>query len=252
LGVGISALLSGSQEYFAFDVVKYSDKSRNLRILDELIELFRKREPIPDESEWPLLKPHLNTYEFPRHIFTDEQLDRSLKPDRIKAIRRALLDSNDNLHSPVRITYVAPWYGPELVRESTIDLIISQAVMEHVVDLENTYKTIYRWLKPGGFTSHQIDYKSHEISRQWNGHWEYPDLLWRLAAGKRTYWINRQPHSSHIALIKASRFRIVHEIKAQDLTGMPRSRLSLRFRNLSEDDFKTNSGYILAQKPISK
>lgn len=32
-------------------------------------------------------------------------------------------------------------------------MIFSQAVLEHVDDLEHTYKTLYRWLKKGGIMS---------------------------------------------------------------------------------------------------
>ena len=48
LGVGLAALLSGSDQYTALDVHKYSDIKSNLKIFDELIELFKKREPIPN------------------------------------------------------------------------------------------------------------------------------------------------------------------------------------------------------------
>src|SRR4030042_6479377 len=63
LGIGLAALLSGAQKYYAFDVVEYADTAVNLDILDELIELFTNREPIPDQNEFPLLQPKLKSYE---------------------------------------------------------------------------------------------------------------------------------------------------------------------------------------------
>ena len=42
LGVGLAALLSGSDQYTALDVHKYSDIKSNLKIFDELIDLFNE------------------------------------------------------------------------------------------------------------------------------------------------------------------------------------------------------------------
>jgi hypothetical protein len=47
------------------------------------------------------------------------------------------------------IHYKAPWM--EIVHNNIelVDLIFSQAVMEHVSDLEYTYNLMYKWLRPG-------------------------------------------------------------------------------------------------------
>jgi hypothetical protein len=41
LGTGLAGLITGAQRYYAFDVVKHSKLEKNLKILDELGELFR-------------------------------------------------------------------------------------------------------------------------------------------------------------------------------------------------------------------
>src|SRR3979409_1984427 len=48
LGIGLAALISGTQRYLALDAVRYADSTRNLQIFDESIALFRDRAPIPD------------------------------------------------------------------------------------------------------------------------------------------------------------------------------------------------------------
>src|SRR5205823_13172626 len=51
LGIGLSALISGTEKYYAFDIFKYANYERNVRIFDELVELFEKKEDIPNEIE---------------------------------------------------------------------------------------------------------------------------------------------------------------------------------------------------------
>lgn len=43
LGVGLAALLSGAQQYFAVDVLPYAHTDRNVAVFDELVALFRQR-----------------------------------------------------------------------------------------------------------------------------------------------------------------------------------------------------------------
>ena len=43
LGIGLAALLSGANEYYALDVRKYSNTEMNLKVLDELVDVFRNR-----------------------------------------------------------------------------------------------------------------------------------------------------------------------------------------------------------------
>ena len=62
LGMGLAALLSGADRYYAFDIVRYAVSERNLEVLDALVELFRSRAPIPDASEFPMVKPVLDDY----------------------------------------------------------------------------------------------------------------------------------------------------------------------------------------------
>ncbi len=116
-GVGIAALLSGSHHYYAFDVVKYASYTRNMEALEEMIELFRTRHKLPDETEWPLLKPKLDSYDFPGQILTDEWLEQCLQPERIEAIKQALFNLDHSENREIHISYAVPWYYPDKIRE---------------------------------------------------------------------------------------------------------------------------------------
>lgn len=250
LGIGLAALISGANKYYALDVVEHSSNKRNIDIFDELVDLFKKREKIPNKTEFPEGKPYLKPYEFPSHILTDERLNEALKHNRIESIRNALssLGSGDENNKP--ISYIVPWNDSKVFKKEAIDMIFSQAVLEHVDDLAATYKALYRWLKPGGFMSHWIDFRCHVTARDWNGHWAYSDSVWRLIKGKRPYLLNRQPHSVHINLMQKCGFEVIYDMKAKDTSGIDRKSLSSRFKNMSDDDLITSTAFIQAVKKI--
>jgi hypothetical protein len=93
LGVGSAALLSGAGRYVALDAIPYADSARNHQILDELIVLFQNRTRIPDQVEFPLLQPPLNSYAFPAEFLTATRLELALNPVRLGAIRAGLIRS---------------------------------------------------------------------------------------------------------------------------------------------------------------
>lgn len=50
LGIGLCAVLTGSNNYWAFDVKQHAHNERNLLILQELVDMLSHSEPIPDLS----------------------------------------------------------------------------------------------------------------------------------------------------------------------------------------------------------
>lgn len=246
IGIGLAALLSGACRYQALDIVRYSDLAQNLEVFDELVGLFRERAPVPGDQEFPLLLPRLASYEFPRELLDEERLRKALDPDRVRQLRAALLSGPD-ARSP--ITYVAPWSDPSLIQERSLDLIYSQAVLEHVDDLEGVYRAMRRWLRPGGAMSHQIDFQCHGKADTWNGHWTYSDLAWKVVVGRRAYLLNREPHSVHLRLLRQTGFHIVREDVSRSHSSLRRAMLARRFRNLSEADLTTRGTFVLATAP---
>ncbi len=168
LGVGLAALLSGAEKYYAFDVVRYARNERNLAIFDDLVALFRARAPIPNRDEFPLVTPLLDDYDFPHGILTDERLDRALTPARVASIR-AELAAEMMTDGSGWITYQVPWDRSDIIQGGTVDMILSQTVMEYPLDLHATYGTLYHWLKPGGIMSHEIDFRCLGIPRHMMG-----------------------------------------------------------------------------------
>lgn len=133
-------------------------------------------------------------------------------------------------------------------------MVFSQAVLEHVDDLSRVYKAMYEWVKEDGMISHSIDFQSHGLSKEWNGHWSFSDLTWKIIRGNRPYLINREPLSSHIQAMKNAGFKILDVVRITDYSkkkysgSIKKEKLANRFKELSDEDFETTSAYICAKK----
>ena len=132
----------------------------------------------------------------------------------------------------------------------TLDLVFSQAVLEHVDGLPEVYRAMYAWLKPGGYMSHQIDFKCHGLSGEWNGYRGYPEPLWKLVLGSRPFLLNRQPWSTHARLLEENGFELVCVMRQHIRDrGLRRDQLASRWRDISEDDLTCSGAFVQARKP---
>ena len=248
IGIGLAALLTGVEKYYALDLVRYFDLTSSLAVLDELVSLFKGKESIPDDSEFPSLNPKLESYAFPDDLLSDELLMHTLSPRRIANIQRSMARADE---TNSRIVYHAPWTDAAVIQERSVDMIYSQAVLEHVDDLFGAYESMQRWLKPGGVMSHQVDFRCHRKADTWNGHWTYSDLAWRVVVGRRPYLLNRQPHSEHVRLLRRAGFEIVVDKSVTSPSTLRPTQLARKFRDMSEKDLTTSGAFIVAVAPES-
>lgn len=246
LGVGLAAVLSGVEAYYALDVMKLSPPERTLAVLDDLLPLFEARAPRPRKG-WPDFDAHLDASLFPSHILTEQRLRESLAPERLARIRRAIL--GEVQEDPPTIHYAAPWSDPDVVPARSADLVLSHNVLEYVEDPAALHRMCHAWLRPGGWASHQVDLSSHDMTDEWNGHWTYPKWLWALVVGKRPYFLTRFPCSSHRRFLEEASFEIVrHEDEICD-DGLPRKRMARMWRELSDHDLVCSGTFVQARRP---
>jgi len=245
LGIGLCALLSGVEMYFAFDVVKYANPEKNLEIFEELVELFRKRAAIPDDREFPKVKPKLASYDFPANILTEDLLENSQDEKRLGRTRESI---KNPVGADSMIIYQVPWNDSSIIKKNSVDMIFSQATLEHVDEIERTYQTMHEWLKPGGFMTHQIDLKCHGTAREWNGHWTYSDFWWKMIRGRRPWLLNRHPCSAHLDLAEKKNFEIVLARKTKASSKIKRESLDDKFKNISDEDLETSGVFFIARK----
>lgn len=246
IGVGLAAMLSGVNNYYALDVVRFANTDLNLKIFDELVTLFKQHTARPTKG-WPDYDCYLDDNLFPSHILTEEILVKSLAEDRIARIRSVLADPAA-LQQEISIKYMVPWSSESIIEKESVDVILSHSVLEHVMDISNTYPTLNLWLKPSGMMSHQIDFESHGLTELWNGYRAFPEMLWKIMVGKRPYLINREPCSAHIECMLQNHLKVVCLMKRHRTDGIDRSELSSYWKNISDDDLSCSGIFVQVQK----
>ncbi|MHB2153607.1 class I SAM-dependent methyltransferase [Calditrichota bacterium GD2] len=244
LGIGISAIFCGINNYYAFDVIKHANSKENIKIAQEIKNLYLKGQDIPYQNGFENTNPKLEDYSFPTSILPDYITDQSYLDKRLKQISKALF----NKQSEIKIEYVVPWNKLDIEPDIKLDLIYSQAVMEHILDIDYAYHKMYEWLRVGGIISHQIDFKSHEMTKEWNGHWFINDTVWKFLMHGRKYPINRFPLSVHLTSIKNTGFTIKKILPVINKTSLDRRKSLKENIEYIEEDFLTSSALIIAQK----
>jgi hypothetical protein len=243
LGISIAALLTGSDHVAALDVVRYARGSSNERVLTELRELLARREPVPDATEMPAVHPCLSDYKFPPFL-GDARLKRALTPERLDAIRAAVTaESNDGM-----VRYYVPWQKCWNAEGQSVDLVFSQAVLEHVEDLDAVQSRLAAGVRIGGVASHVIDFRSHKLTSGWDGHLRYGSLAWNVVKGRRPYLLNRRAPSEHLTAIENAGFSVIRTLRTTAAPTVPRHKLHPQFRNWSDEDRSTATMVVVAKR----
>jgi len=120
--------------------------------------------------------------------------------------------------------------------------------MEHVEDIEFAYQQMFKWLKPGGVISHQVDFKTHEMTKDWNGHWYIGSKMWDLVSHGRKYPMNRLPLSSHIQMIEKAGFEIAFIKPVTTKNGFTDTHPKIFGVVFSDEDLITSGALIQAIK----
>lgn len=244
IGIGLAAMLAGASHLESLDVVRYAAAPRNKAVLVELVRLFEDRESIPNAVEFPQLYPRLRSYEFPEDLLPDPLLASTLHKDRVARIGQAL----DGLSSDVSVVYRVPWNGAAIDADQSLDLVYSQAALEHVEDLGATHAALAARLRPGGMACHVIDFRSHCITTGWDGHLQYSPRLWRLVKGRRPYLLNRAAPLKHLQALEAAGFTILVEDRVLHEPTVPIGNLPKSFQQWSTDDRRTATMTVVARR----
>jgi len=241
-GIGIAALYTGASNYIALDIIKHAKNELNLQMNRELLNYFIERRDIPHGGQFKDTKPDLSGYSFPVDFLNYNSL---YYKQRYKEIHGVL---NGSLNSRVTIKYLVPWHDLQCNTISDVDLVFSQAVMEQVADIDLAYKKMYSFLKSEGIMSHEIDFKSHEMTRDWNGHWFINEPVWNFLLHGRKYPINRLPLSAHISAIEKTGFTIKKVVLVQKINKYKDLTPTVKDVVFTDGDLITSSALIQAMK----
>ncbi len=142
----------------------------------------------------------------------------------------------------------ATWREPAPVGNAQVDLLFSHVVLCMVGDLERLYSQLGRWVRPGGWMSHQTDFLSRGLTAEWNGHLQFGEAAWRLIRGRRPFFVNRARLSTHLALADKNGFDVIAVLQRAVSGGIDRSRLAPRWRNISDEDLNCAYAFLIARK----
>ena len=229
IATGLAALLSGGGRYTGLDAIPYSAAIDLEAMLDEVAEMLVSRRPIPHLSRFPV-----------------EAIDweglASSRDDLRAAIRAGI-------NKTQRLRYQTPWTSAEVIERESLDLVLSEGVLQVIDDLDATYQAMFYWLRPGGFSSHGIGFNAGALSPHWNGHWAYSDLEWRLVRGARPFLLNRVPASTHLQCAERAGFEVLAVRRSYYSDGLDTASLAPRFRAMDQEDLRTGRIVLLLRKP---
>ena len=222
------------------DLVPFSSKADLESILAELAELLSRREQIT-EQEFPRLRPKLG-----QHAFPEKAIDWTGFADRVARIRSEL---RAGVNTGRMVQYHAPWTS-QYISPGSLDLVLSQSVLQHVDPLFETYRDIFAWLKPGGYSSHAVGCFSMYLSPFWNGHWAYSDREWHLVQASASS-CSIASRSARIFVWPSKRgSRWCNAGKEYGANGLPTRELASRFQTMDPEDLRTRFVMLVLQKPF--
>jgi hypothetical protein len=245
IGTGLAALLSGAERYVGIDAVAHATPDSNLQVFRELCWLFEQRAPRPNAG-FPPFDMYLDASLFPSHVLTKERLEETLAPARLNRLQQAVMALSSRSPRPA-IRYHT-WNDRHGLGEAQVDLIFSHVVMNEIGDLEAVYQRCARWCRPGAWMSHHIDLSSLDTTPEWNGHRRYGELTWKLIAGNRPYFVNRETISTHLSLMERNGFEIVEVLRRRGENGLPREQHAARWRSRPDEDLSTRTAFVIARR----
>jgi len=184
-GLGICALLSGSAEYTSLEIERIFDVDLNLILLDDIVQLFKQKTPISSQLNTSI---DIKCFDYPedliKPLFLNERYIEGLRAE----ISEGLINQN-------RLRILKNWQD---YPSQNLDFIFSRAVMEHVRNPSNVYKSAINHLHVNALMLHDIELHSHGITNEPDGHYEIPERVWKIIYGKRKYFLNRWSLEEHL------------------------------------------------------
>ncbi|MDD3876061.1 MAG: hypothetical protein PHT69_05535 [Bacteroidales bacterium] len=195
-GIGICALLTGAEKFYALEIEDNFDINKNILIFNRILGLFEEKSDI---KKFNTLNFNISDYSFPDKILSKNNLSKSL----VEKIRYSILNptADDSL-----IKIVKNWHHCESLN---LNFIFSRAVLEHVKCPEKIYRSIYKHLSTDAFSFHDIEFHSHNVTTHPTYHYKINKYLWFFIFGQRSYFLNRWDNSKHLAEIEKNKFHII-------------------------------------------
>ena len=88
------------------------------------------------------------------------------------------------------------------------------------------------------------------MADEWNGHWSFSDLAWKIVRGRRSYLLNRTQMSDHVRRSTEAGFEVRRMLPVPGEGGLGRESLAKRFRNMDDGDLTTRCAHMVNRKAM--
>lgn len=164
------------------------------------------------------------------------------------------LDDNGLKFVSNKLEYIYGKGIEEVQVNTSFDMVISRAVMEHVYSLDAAFYNMDKILKPGGYMIHNIDFKDHGLFTSAGMHpltfLTISDRIWDLMTKD-----SGKPNRMLIGYYKKKMNELNYEFKIAGIQYIEslnmrliRPKLHSTFRNLSDEDLIIASVFLIAKK----
>jgi SAM-dependent methyltransferase len=138
----------------------------------------------------------------------------------------------------------------ETIESQSVDLIFSQAVLEHIRKMEfrRTLQECHRILRPNGICSHQVDLRDHLGGSLNNLRFSEPVWESEIFANSGFY-TNRLRYSQMLHLFSDVGFAVeVTDVRRWSVLPTSSCKLSAEFRNLPDDELCVSGFHVLLRR----
>jgi SAM-dependent methyltransferase len=140
------------------------------------------------------------------------------------------------------------------IPDSSVDLVFSVAVMEHVrrAEFDALIAEMFRILRPGGTAHHTIDLTDH-LGGKLNSLQFAPAVWEHPLFAEAGFYTNRLRYTEIVQRFRASGFEVaVPQMSRWNALPTPRHRLAQPFRALPDDELLIATFHLCARKPASE
>lgn len=157
--------------------------------------------------------------------------------------------ANQAIFNPEKLAYICPCDAAGLpLDDATIDLLLSHAVLEHVSNLRGVISENARVLKPGGYVSHQVDFRDHRNFDTPFDFLRYSSTLWKLVNIGGGH-LNRVRPFEYLCRFSEAGFELL-DCQAQVVEHIPqgaKEKFNKEFRKLTDDEISVLRFHLIAR-----
>lgn len=167
------------------------------------------------------------------------------------------VESFEKLYQLLDMTYVIDSDGRlDQLPDRSFDVVFSVDVLEHVDSnaIDATAHSLYRVLKPGGISIHQIGLDDHlahyAAGMPSKNYMRYSNSTWKLLFENRLQYINRIQLTDFLSVFEKTNFELIEYTTEED-ASLDRLQLHQDFLRFDSETIRSTRAYLTHRKPIS-